>query len=221
MTSLVTCSGCGKKFSRKAPKCPNCGGKYRICHLCKVLIASNEKILVLKGGKFRSNYQDRHVVTLGGSEIKGFRKDGRSIENLEHCVAYIHFSCLEPYFISPKHVKCPDCGLSINCQIFSLEDFINSESHPEMFEINCSNCGNPDVLEFNTLKGYSKVCDVCELLIIPAIHNFKSYGPTNSDYSHSFCTYEAIAWRHKRKVKGKPWFGTFFSEPDPGKNKEC
>lgn len=30
---------------------------------------------------------------------------------------------------------------------------------------------------------------------------------------------EAIEWKRKRKGKRKPWFGTFFSEPDPGKNK--
>lgn len=197
MTNLVKCAGCGKEFSGKVPKCPKCGAKYCECLLCYVPISPNERM---------------HIV---GEETK-----------------YIHLSCLEPYFISPEHVKCPDCGQRINCPSFSLEDFIEKDytkQKKEMLTVNCLNCGNPDVLDIYMLKSKefrdfvesTTECHYCGLLIIPAIHNIEAVASDATvcfEHSiHSFCSYKARDWRHKRKKGG--WFNSFFGEPDPGRNK--
>lgn len=206
MTSLVTCSYCGKKFSRKAPKCPNCGAKYLICSLCWKVIAPNECF--------------RTVPTLDVFD---------SVKE-ESNWTYIHLSCLEPYFSSPKQVKCPDCGKQINCPNFSLEDFtvqihvdppFGYLKSPEWKKalgviktlvVHCSNCGNPDTLGINMLRNYRigvddfTLCLLCQLLIIPAIHK---YTITHSGVYHSFCHYDTTDKTRQRKEKGwfRYWFG--------------
>lgn len=207
MTNLVTCANCGKKFSRKAPKCPNCGVKYHICYLCTVPIVPNEKMIFITGEHI---YRFKHVVAHGGTEIELFNEFGEKIRHAEIQGRYIHFSCLEPHFLSPEFVKCPDCGQRINCPKFSLEDFLfknysdiqgkltilsdedlrnkNYVNIKEKITINCSNCGNPDVLEISKLSLSESECSCCKLLIIPAIHNFTrqsiAYG---YKCYHSFC----------------------------------
>jgi hypothetical protein len=181
MTNLVTCSGCGKKISKNAPKCPKCGVKYLICDLCSESIAPNECIRT----------------------VPRYDVNGNRIE--ERDWAYIHLSCLEPHFSSPKHVKCPDCGQLINCPNFSLKDFdVDLASEREKFRggiktlvIDCSDCGSPDILGIYELRSssssyrhrsrYGETCPCCTLPIISAIHEFE--GSNQGRFYHSFCHY--------------------------------
>jgi len=220
VTNLVTCAGCGKKYSGKAPKCPDCGAIFFRCKLCCKPIEPRDKFFI--------------PLTPGELELRG--KDvGRekAIRN-ELSNGGIHLSCVMPYFPSSNYIKCTDCGHSILCPNLSLNSFLMPlpsvpciHKHPHSYMPSndsavlhiseCLNCANPQPLG---LPLYD--CSFCKLPIILAIHDLAYstiYGGEGQVEVHSFCTGESILWRREQKGK-RGWFDFLFGKSDPGKKKE-
>ncbi|MBT6048405.1 MAG: hypothetical protein HOG49_16510 [Candidatus Scalindua sp.] len=222
MTNLITCACCGKNYSGKASKCPDCGAISFSCRLCREKIATMDCFFIpIFPGEWEYKYKE-----LGREEAIR--------QALKYNYGVIHLSCVLPHFSSPKNIKCTDCGHSIPCPNFSLDSFLIPlptvpclHKHPLSYTLSnnsgilnigdCSNCGNPFPL------GKWRDCHTCKLPVIPAIHNYENIYSQDAfegyEYIHSFCTYEAIEWKCKRKGKGG-WFSSFFGGPDPGKKKE-
>lgn len=200
MANLVKCTGCGKKFSKNVPECPNCGAIYFVCKKCEEPIAPHESFFV-----------DTNTTTAYETIawlLKG--KEG------------LHLSCSMPQSFNSKKLKCIDCGHSVRYQNFSLDSFLVPlrsvpclRRYPHAYtllqnwwkflKIVCSNCGNPYAL------GSPQPCYFCKLPIIPAIHKYQETNENNySGRRHSFCSIDRMAM--KSMIKSKGWFWYWWDE---------
>jgi hypothetical protein len=92
-----------------------------------------------------------------------------------------HRKCLEPHFLVPASLRCPDCGVQL--ALTSVGEKIQALEQEWGFNVDCPKCGRRD-----PLLGRSGKCSACHLAAFDSFQNVVVHSTGDSEYFyHAIC----------------------------------